>query len=108
MTYMGHTLLTENYVPFITPFEDNVGCYYEVEITVNAERLLKVSGMVYYLGIILKDRIGPFQFITWQDEVCITYPSVLVMSNGTGRLPLTPDTSKILNDAALYHEQKVN
>ena len=124
LVYMGHHMLIENNIPFITPLKTRLEAVEKLGPLKTPKNCKQFCGMVNYLAMYLKDlqkTLIPIYNLTkkgmpfhWGKEEQTAYdkvkqqlvtPPVLVMPNSDGHFILVSDTSKIACGSALYQEQ---
>ena len=119
LTYMGHTLMVKDKVPYITPLKSRVDAITKMNPPTNVKECRQFCGMVNYLSMFLESlqmilvpiynltrKKVKFQWEREQQEAFILIkPPILMIPNGTDPFTMYSDTSKKGCGASLWQMQ---
>ena len=124
LTYMGHTLMVKDQVPYITPLKSRVHAITKMNPPTNVKECRQFCGMVNYLSMFLESlqmilvpiynltrKKIKFQWYREQQEAfqkiktLLIKPPILMIPNGTDLFTMYSDTSKKGCGASLWQMQ---
>ena len=124
LTYMGHTLMVKDKVPYITPLKSRVDAITKMNPPTNVKECRQFCGMVNYLSMFLESLqmiLVPIYNLTrkkvkfqWEREqqeafqkikTLLIKPPILMIPNGTDPFTMYSDTSKKGCGASLWQMQ---